>query len=113
MVGLIFAAWFLTVAAVGVGEALAVGVIIWCAHHLYRGRPRWYVQKIVRGGLVGAGAGLAIGIFIAVSSQGRLQGGPSTAALVVVNLILAGFGWTALAPALRYAPFRLASSGPL
>jgi hypothetical protein len=112
MVGLIFAAWLLTLAVVAVGDALAVGIVLWSAHHLYRGRPRWYVAKIVRGGLVGAAAGLAIGVLTAVSAQGGLQGGPSTGALVVVNLILAGFGWTALAPARRHAPFRLASSGP-
>jgi len=97
MVGLIFAAW----------------LVLWSAHHLYRARPRWYVAKIVRGGLVGAAAGAAIGVVTAVSEQGGLQGGASTAALVVVNLALAGFGWTALAPARRYAPFRLASNGPV
>jgi len=113
MVGLIFAAWILTVAAVGVGDALAVGIVLWCAHHLYRGRPRWYVAKIARGGLVGAVAGLAIGIVTAVSAQGGLQGGASSAALVAFHLFLAGFGWAALAPARRYAPFRLASNGPV
>jgi hypothetical protein len=71
------------------------------------------MKKIVRGGLVGTAAGLAIGVLTSVSAQGGLQGGASTGALVVVNLILAGFGWTALAPARRHAPFRLASSGPV
>jgi hypothetical protein len=112
MVGLIFVAWLLTLAAVAVGDALAVGIVIWSAHHLYRGGPRWYVKKIVSGGLVGGAAGLAIGAVTSASAQGGLQGGASTAALVVVNLMLAGFGWTALAPARRHAPFRLASSGP-
>ena len=113
MVGLIFAAWLLTLAVVAVGDALAVGIVLWSAHHLYRGRPRWYVKKIVRGGLVGAAAGLAIGVVTAFSAQGGLQGGLSSAVLVVVNLLVSGFGWTALAPARRYAPFRLASSAPV
>ena len=89
--------------------ALAIGIVLWSAYHLYRGRPRWYIWKIVKGGLVGAVAGLAIALLTIASAQIGL---PNTG-LVVINLVLSGFGWTERAPAQRYAPHRLESSAPV
>ena len=90
------------------GSALAIGTAVVAALHLNQGRPRWYVQEVLRGGLVGAVSGLAIAVFIVATAQGGIAYGPS----IVVLSTVSGFGWTAIGPARRLWPHRLESRAP-
>lgn len=90
------------------GSALAIGTAVVAALHLNQGRPRWYVEQVLRGGLVGAVSGLAIALFVVATDQGGMPYGPWIVALSTVS----GFGWTAIGPARRLWPHRLESRAP-
>jgi hypothetical protein len=99
---------YLTIGLVVTGEALALGVVAWSVVHLVRGRPKWYVRKMAKGGSLGALLGLGIALAILLPAQGGL---PGDSLYLLRHLILSGFGWAAIAPARWYAADRLETSG--
>jgi hypothetical protein len=99
---------FLSVALLFLGDALAIGIAVWSAVHLLRGRPVWYVGKILKGGVVGALTGLTVALAITLPAQGGL---PDDGLYLVGHLATSGLGWGALAPARWYFVHRFETSG--
>ena len=76
--------------------------------HLLRGRPAWYVVKMLKGGAIGAFAGLALALVIIMPAGREL---PDDRLFLLGHLIASGFGWAAVAPARWYFTYRFESSG--
>ena len=99
---------FAIMAFVLAGEALAIGVVLWSGIHLARHRPFWYVNKMLKGGAIGALAGLTVALAIILPAQGALG---DAELFLLCHLLASGFGWAAVAPARWYYPYRLEASG--
>lgn len=84
------------------GQAIALGTVFWSAAHLVRGRPRWYPVKILKGGMVGAIAGVVVVLSL----------GMTDAAFWSWQIVGAGVGYGALAFARAYSAERLSPAGP-
>ena len=104
LIGLVFLAITLLV----LGEVLAVGVVLWGGLHLLRGRPSWYVMKMLKGGAIGAFAGLAVALVIILPAGGGL---PDDRLDLLGHLVGSAFGWAAVAPARWYFTYRFETSG--
>lgn len=106
----VFAVVFVLIALLAIGDALASGLLAYAVVHVLRQRPKWYVGKILKGGIVGAVAGAVLSLPLVLPVHSGLS---DDNLFILVTFVLSGFGWTALEPACWYWRLRLERNAPI
>lgn len=100
------------VAPLVLGWVFIVVLIPWVGMHLLRGRPRWYVDRILKAALVGGGLGVVPGLAVILSLHEQDELLLSFVFLFMGLFGVSGAGWAGVGAAAWYAEHRLSRCGP-